>query len=393
VFWDTACFSIPIHPLKIKTSVWRRLQHPGSSSFVSENFVTNILPKISNVKLDLCLNPEPSIEEQHFPRITLKKRQGWWSVWIEGSMAKFFFKSNIFELTEENRVRLLLRLEYFLNKQGLFVTTSDIRHATIHKLDVSKILLVPPHIPLMKILEYLRKMDFDTRNETHYKTFSSLRNGGKGLCLSFGTKKHKFLSLYDKLEEVSSNSKKSSVEKDFLTFSEKQSGNMYQLLKYETSLFNKTKLDSTCNKLLGQKKDLYTFSDLWDRKLIRKILLYHGEQLFHSEYANMLLLGNGTQSEIQQALKTSFPKIRTSRLGNVAHWLGLTYELGLKDTKKQLKKDFSRATQYRILKDIRKILSKMEKLPMQDVFDNLYKQLKELRPIRSVDDLLLPKEQ
>lgn len=393
MFWDTVCFSIPIHAYQIKSSVWSRLCHPGSNAPVSSSF-TKRLPNISHVKLLLDLNLDTSTASEHLPSITLKKQGGWWSVWVEGSMGKFFFGTNTFELTEEDRVRLLLRLEYFLHKQDLFVKTSDIRNAVLHKLDVSKVLLVPPTVSLYKVLEHIKKMDIDIRNEILDKEYKSLREGGKGLQVSFGTKKKKFLSLYDKIEETANNSKKSPTEKELLTFIENNGESSYQLLKYEESLHDKTKLDRVCNMLTGQNKKYYTFNDLWSRTLIRKILLYHGEQLFHSPDTKIMLLGNGTPSEIQQVLKTSFPKVRASRLSSVAHWASLAHELGLKETKKRLKKDFSKSTQYRILKDTRELLSKMEKLPMQDVFDEFYGQLRELKAIRSTNDLLIvPKEE
>ncbi len=387
---DTVCFSIPILEKNIKE--WERFRWAKDGFPVTDTdaFLFE-LGKHRNAKLMLnYLNTERLGASWHYPTVTLRKKECRWSIWVEGSLAKFHFGTNLFELTRRDFEFVISKLYDFLHDNGLMVERSDIYGAIMHKADISKILLVDPQIPLLKVLEYISKMDLDIRNETHVKEYVDSRQGGKGYAVTFGTTKKKLASIYDKIIELQHCRHKTPIEESIVSFFESNKSCFYQVLKFEECLHDKKRLNYVCNKVTEQKKKYYTLADFDDWDFVQKLLLFRGGRLFAGKDIKILLLGDHTPSQIQKELKAHYPKINASRLSSVAHWTALANELGIKEMKKQLKADFSRSTQSRILHDARFLLKTMTKLSMQDVFDNFYKQLQEMKPIRATNDLLLP---
>ncbi len=390
---DTVLFSIPILEKNIKE--WERFR------WAKDRFpVTDVdafyfeLGKHTNAKLMLhFLNTDRLGANWHYPTVTLRKKEDKWTVWIEGSLSKFYFGSNLFEFISFDFESVVKKLYYFLHDNGLCVEKVDIYEAVMYKADISKVLLIDTQIPILKVLEFLGKIDLDVRNETHIKEYVDFRQGGKGHAVIWGTSKKKLASIYDKLMELQHNPNKTTVEKNIITFLEKNKDCVYQILKFEECLHDKIRLNYVCNKITRQNKNYYTFADFWERDLIKKLLLFRGERLFSGADVKILLLGNNTPSQIQQKLKSHDPKIRAGRLSNIGFWTLLAYELGMKEMKKQLKVTYSPSTQHRILQQTRFLMATMTRLPMQEVFDNFYKQLQEMKPIRATTDLLSPLQQ
>lgn len=131
---------------------------------------------------------------------------------------------------------------------------------------------------------------------------------------------------------------------------------------------------------------------MWNKELTQKILLLRTERLFHSANLNQLLLGEYDPVEVLQRLKKEQPNIQLSTVEKIGFWTSYAYKAGFKEMKKQLDEYSSRSTRGRILKNVLKLMETNTQLPLQDVFDNLYTQLLELHPIRSKEDLLLPRK-
>lgn len=385
---DTVGCSIAILEKNIKE--WERFSWRKDGFPVSEVDVLSFSRR-SNVKLTLKHpNTERLGTNWHYPTLTLIKREGWWWVWVEGSLSKFYFGTNLFELTNKDFESVVTKLHHFLYDNGLHVERSDIYGATMFKADISKIILVEPEIPILKVLDYMGKMDLDIRNETHVKIYADFRQGGKGNAVIWGTTKKKLASFYDKLTELRHYPKKTKIEENIISFLDENKDCLYQVLKFEECLHDKKRLNIVCNKITGQKKKYFTLLDFLNEDFIRKLLLFRGERLFASTDITILLLGNHSSSQIQHELKKHNPKMRAGRLSSIAHWTGLAYELGMKEMKKQLRSDFSHSTQCRILQETRGLMETMTQLPMQDVFTNFYHQLQDMKPIQTMNDLLLP---
>lgn len=392
MFLDTCEFSIPVREGNIKD--WSRFRRAGQGSYLLSPY--EIEKEKQKPFTKLTLNPTVSTRQKgiHLPLVNLIGRNGCWSVHPDGSVPRFFFGTNLFELDKVDLDPVVEKYFDFLHDNGFLVNKEEIYKAEIIKVDISKVLLVRPDIPPHSLLEVFRKIDFDVRHEIHDKDYYSseyrdVREGGKGFDITWGTKKRKIASFYLKYAQIVSQGIPTLVERGITQFVSENDGRIYQAWKLEECLFDKTRVRYVLNKVSGQEKKYYTLTDIWDRELVKKVLLERGTKLFSGADLNTLLLGSLSAREIGDCLKKVNPNIQMTRIANISHWARFAREEGQKEMKKWLKKEYSRSTQARILREIRGVTEGMRNLPMQDVSDDFFRQLNELKPIRSIDDLLI----
>ena len=388
MFLDTVELIIPIPEENIKD--WNRFQISKAGTYLSSQSSIDYVKRTPNIRLQL--NPRLADKKRgiHLPQINLVKRDFHWFIQPDGSMTRFYKGTNALECDGSDFEPVMGKYYDFLQDCGLAVKEEDIPNATVRKADISKILLVPPGVPLYPIFEVLRKLDFGSRTETHDKEYRDFRQGGKGLCLTFGTKKAKLASFYDKDTQLRHLLDKTVAEEELIAFQDQHQGNIYQILKLEECLYNKNRVDYVCNKATGQKLKYYTFADFWNKDMLRTILLERGMRLFSGADLKTLLFGNLTPNEIERQLKLAHPSMQASTVAKVGFRMIQASQQGFKQMSQQLSKVHSKSTKDRILRYLRENVSDIPSLPLQDVYDDLFRQLNEMKPVKSTEDLLIP---
>lgn len=392
MFVDTIELIIPIRQDNIKD--WTRFRRAGTGSYLLSS--ADIENEKQKPFTRLTLNPTRTIRQRgvHLPLINLIRRNGYWFVQPDGSLPRFYFGTNLYECDKNDLEPVVQKYYDFLCDNGLFVSKDAIYQAEVRKVDISKIFLVRPDIPPHTLLEVFRRIDYDVRHEIHDIDYydnekRDIREGGKGYGITWGTKKKKIASFYLKYEQISSQDTPTLIEKELMQFVPANEGRIYLAWKLEECLFEKTRVTKRLNKLSGRNQKVYTFTDLWDKDLMQAVLLDRGTKLFKGADLNTLLLGSLKPREISDHLRKAHPTIQTTRIATISHWARFASDEGHKEMKKWLVKEYSKATRSRIQRESRELTENMKGLPMQEVYDDFFRQLTELKPIRSKEDLLI----
>ncbi len=197
---------------------------------------------------------------------------------VQVSLPKLLFGNSLFEVTENNLSQIVTTIQKLLGEYEIYLHRSKILDAWICRVDFAKIVILPKRYTNARdFIEKLQKGGFRSRSDL---TKRDVRSGKGGYWIKFYSSTSS-VTVYDKMSEIANQG---------YTRSEKRLAKCLQqnklsrnILKFEVSLQNTQKVNTTLNKLLKQKQKRYTLQNIFKKDIAQAALLHYLNASFNNE--------------------------------------------------------------------------------------------------------------
>jgi len=364
--------------LKIKYGEFEILSPSAFAPNADSFFKHGVIKKATNypTKKDYLTSYKPRLElcrvvSRKNPEIILK---------VEFSAPKILFNNNLYEVEENDFLKIIDRLQEKIASMGVFIKKQALINAPVTAFHASKNIMLSDGYTSTYVLRELSKISLPKKFDL---TKFIYKNGGQSL--QYYSRAHS-LVFYDKLADLSKgynsrpfdseNYQKYSKELEKITKTENK--NAREILKIEARLSTKRKMNEILD-ILGFPKNP-VFKDVFKTKVCKKTLEHYWQSLIEEKNYFLFSRINCPVSETIIFLKSG------KRARDALELLGLhtlIEKIGVKETENILgKKEIPRLSKQ--FKELNKLLKIQPPIMPSYVLD-IKKTMADLKPITRDD--------
>ena len=291
---------------------------------------------------------------------------------VQFSAPKIVRGNNFVELTEDDKVTVLSRLNAALKGMGVIVDPNALLRAEVSKIDYSKNVLLERSTPCWLLIRALAKLDLSQRLDLSETTF---RNSGQ--MIKYHANSYEIV-IYDKvrdLEQATIYGDKRGAEAEYIGQQNLFNRHVQkpEVLRIEIRL-TRRKLKNLFKKL-GIVKG-FTFDSLFSANISRAILLHYWDEIVAGLYVQELDTEN--VENMIHAIHTVFPGRHPGKVTELMGFAQASQQLGLRGARLALN---LKPHQFHRLKKSLKMMCQHTAHPRFSILKSARKQLVTLSPV------------
>jgi len=287
----------------------------------------------------------------YFPIINIAKRKSGKGEFkrvleIQVSLPKLIYGTNLFEVDNTDLDKIYNDIVFCLDKIGISTSVREMEQAVLKRVDFSKIIKLPDYLGKAGyIINKILRFNYIPRSDFSYKEF---RDGREGVYIKFWNSTQDY-TIYDKISEIV-NKGYTNKERELISIY-KENKNVRNALRFELSLQKKSSFEAFIRRRIdGPKNKNFILKDIFNIKLIRKILLDQFDKVF-----SQFNIGLVDLSEMEDNFFWAYLDnldISQRKREQLYYWVNMTTKNGVKGAWEQINRDYKGGSVDRIKREV-----------------------------------------
>lgn len=320
------------------------------------------------------LNPKSEYKQQGYvyPNVTIyetyKRTSGYQcNLKPHVSIPKMLFGHSVEEVNNSHYQQVVTTYQNRLKDMGVYVYERAIHEASMTMLHYCMNILMQTEADARRLLNALSRMALDERYENHSRDYSN-----KGKAVRFHTNTFElicYLKYYDFLETgIDRIDRKSTLQEKTISKKLVKTNTIPPLIRIEVRFNGKPSIRQHLRTILGIDKTTWTFREVFDEKISRKVIQYYWHKLTNNSL-NKLMLMEVSDEDIYRKLREKFTATPQRVIDNTIGMFKRLQAQGTLNYKEELLKIYSRSKWYKDQKRIAYFLEKNNLISNFDLFE------------------------